>query len=166
MVVHKHNIFLAIHKGTHFSGKGREELRIPCSQVLVHNAEAFLAAHAIWHKQLAIAKYGAQRKGNALNCQLTLIVFVAPKYFVSSVTGENDGDMFACQLRDIVGGQHGYIGEGLIVCPGQLWQDCNEVWPHKKFLMLGAKVPGYLAGIRKFTVIIFLETDRERLDRL
>ena len=74
--------------------------------------------------------------------------------------------MFASQFRDVVGRQHGCIGEGFIIGPHQLWQDRYEVWSHNKLAMLSSKVPGNLPRISKFAVTLLLKPNRKGLDRL
>src|SRR5690349_6003436 len=77
-----------------------------------------------------------------LDARVREIAVITTEQLVAAVAREDDGDVLACQLRDVPGRDGGRISERLVEVPNQPIENRHRIRPHDELMVLRAEVFG------------------------
>src|SRR5712691_5426804 len=90
---------------------------------------------------------------------LQLIAWIAGEILISTIAAEDNRDILAGELGDVVSGDGRGVGKRLIVMPDQLRKDGFGIRSDDKFVVVCAVALGHHTSIRQLVILIFHKTD-------
>src|ERR1043166_3084523 len=104
--------------------------------------------------------------GEGASASVNNVTGITSEKFVATIARQDDGDVFAGELGNHIGGNSRRVRKGLIKMPGKLVNNAADLGSHKKLVMVGAKLFGSESGEFQFVVTVLVKTDGERLNGL